>query len=153
KRVRRVLETVDGVGEVSLIGGRERQIRVLLDADKLSAYGFSPQQVRDALIRENVEAPGGRLVRGATEFAVRTLGRVDAAEEFADIIVANIRGAPVRIRDVGRVEDGFGELRTYAAINGKEAVLLSVRRQSGTNTVRIVDGVKEKLPLIQRTLP
>ncbi len=153
KQVRRVLETVDGVGEVSLTGGRQRQIRILLDADKMASYSLSPQQVQSALIQENVEAPGGRLVRGDSEFGVRTMGRIDAAGEFANIIVANIQGAPVRMRDIGRVEDGFGELRSYAAINGKEAVVLEVRRQSGTNTVRIVDAVRAKLEQIQHTMP
>ncbi len=153
KQIRRVLETVDGVGEVTVTGGRQRQIRILLDADKMAGYGFSPQQVQRALLQENVEAPGGRLVRGDSEFGVRTLGRIDAAEEFSNIIVANIQGAPVRMRDIGRVEDGFGELRTYAAINGKEAVLLEVRRQSGMNTVKIVDAVKARIRQIQRTLP
>jgi len=153
KQVRRVLETVDGVGEVALTGGRQRQIRILLDADKMASYSLSPQQVQSALIQENVETPGGRLVRGDSEFGVRTMGRIDAAGEFANIIVANIQGAPVRMRDIGRVEDGFGELRSYAAINGKEAVVLEVRRQSGTNTVRIVDAVRAKLEQIQGTMP
>ncbi len=92
-------------------------------------------------------------MRGDSEFGVRTLGRIDAAEQFSEIIVANIKGAPVRLRDIGRAEDGYGELRTYAAINGREAVVLEVRRQSGMNTVKIVDAVKEKLRQIERTLP
>ena len=92
----------------------------------MAAYSLSAQQVERALIQENVESPGGRLIRGDNEFGVRTMGRITAAGEFNNIIVANIRGAPVRMRDIGTVEDGFGELRTYAAINGKEAVLLEV---------------------------
>ena len=153
KQVRRALETVDGVGEVSMSGGRQRQIRILLDADKLAAYRLTPQQVQDALVQENVETPGGRLVRGDTEFGVRTLGRIDAAAEFGNIIVANIRGAPIRMRDIARVEDSHGEIRTYSAINDQEAVVLEVRRQTGTNTVKIVDAVKEKMAELRRVLP
>lgn len=153
KQVRRALETVGGVGEVSLTGGRQRQIRILLDADKMSAYNLTPQQVERALVQENVESPGGRLIRGDTEFGVRTLGRVDAASQFAEIIVANIKGAPVRMRDIAQVEDGHGELRTFASVNGREIVLLEVRRQTGTNTVRVVDSVKEKIAEIGRALP
>ena len=153
KQVRRALETVDGVGEVSMSGGRERQIRILLDADKLAAYRLTPQQVEEALVQENVETPGGRLVRGDTEFGVRTLGRIDAAKEFGNIIVANIRGAPIRMRDIARVEDSHGEIRSYSAINDQEAVVLEVRRQTGTNTVKIVDAVKEKMAEMRRVLP
>ncbi len=153
KQVRRVLETVDGVGEVSMTGGRQRQIRILLDADKMAGYGFTPQQVQRALTQENVEAPGGRLVRGDTEFGVRTMGRMGAPAQFGEIIVANIGGAPVRMRDIAQIEDGYGELRTYAAINGRDAIVLEVRRQSGTNTVKIVDAVKAKLAQLERTLP
>jgi len=153
KQVRRALETVDGVGEVSMSGGRERQIRILLDADKLAAYRLTPQQVEEALVQENVETPGGRLVRGDTEFGVRTLGRIDAAAEFGNIIVANIKGAPIRMHDIARVEDSHGEIRTYSAINDQEAVVLEVRRQTGTNTVKIVDAVKAKMTELRRVLP
>ncbi len=153
RQIRRQLETVDGVGEVSISGGRHRQIRVFVDGDKLTAYGLTAQNVERALRSENIEAPGGRIVRGDTEFGVRTLGRVDASEQFNDIIVTNIKGAPIRIRDVGRVEDTFEEPRTYAALNGKEAVLLEVRRQSGTNTVKVVDAVKVRLAQLGRVLP
>ena len=78
KQVKRVLETVDGVGEVSLTGARERQIRVFLDADKLQAHGLTITQVQRAIQSENVEIPGGRIIREANELGVRTLGRIDA---------------------------------------------------------------------------
>src|SRR5499427_3888739 len=153
KQIKRVLETVDGVGTVTITGGRSRQIRLYADAEKLNAYGITINQFEHAIQNENVETPGGRIVRGASEVGVRTLGRVDAVSQFADIIVANVNGSPIRVREVGRVEDTFAEPNTWNMVEGKEGVRLDVRRQSGTNTVAIVDVVKEKLALIRKSLP
>jgi len=153
KQIKRVLETVDGVGAVAITGGRSRQIRLYADAEKLNAYGITINQFERAIQSENVEIPGGRIVRGGSEVGVRTLGRVDAVSQFADIIVANVNGSPVRVRDVGRVEDTFAEPTTWNMVDGKESVKLDVRRQSGTNTVQIVHLVRDKLEQIQKTLP
>jgi hydrophobic/amphiphilic exporter-1 (mainly G- bacteria), HAE1 family len=153
KEIKRLLETVDGVGEVGLTGGRERQIRILADADKLDAYGLTINQFRAAIQNENVETPGGRIVRGESELGVRTLGRLSAVEQFSDVIVANVGGAPVRVRDLGRVEDSFAEPTSWNTIGGRPAVTLDVRRQSGTNTVQIIEAVKAKLAQIRKTLP
>ncbi len=153
KQIRRAIETVDGVGAVDIYGGRYRQINVFLDLDKLNAYNLSAQDVNMAVQTENIEAPGGRIVRGPTEVGVRTLGRVEHIEEFNNIIVKNVGGAPVRLRDVGLVEDGMAEKRTFAYYNFKPAVMLDVRRQTGTNTVKVVDQIQAKLDIINKTLP
>ena len=153
KRIKRVLETVDGVGEVSLTGARLRQIRIFADADKLAAYGLTILDLERALQNENVEIPGGTIVRGESELGVRTLGRLDAVGQFSDIIVKNVAGAPVRVSDLGRVEDGSAEPRTWNALGGKPAVSLDIRRQSGTNTVKIIDTIKRRLAQIEGTLP
>src|SRR6266478_6292412 len=153
KQIERVLETVDGVGTVTITGGWSRQIRLYADAEKLNAYGITITQFQRAIQNENVEIPGGRIVRGSSEVGVRTLGRVDAVSQFGDIIVANVNGSPIRIHDVGRVEDTFAEPNTWNMVEGKEGVRLDVRRQSGTNTVAIIDLVKEKLDQIRKSLP
>src|SRR6476660_2812480 len=153
KQLKRVLETVDGVGEVSMTGGRDRQIRVYADAEKLNAHNITISQLQRAIQSENVEIPGGRIIRGESELGVRTLGRIDAISQFGEIIVANVNGTPIRVSDVGRVEDSFAEPRTWNMIDGKQAVSLDVRRQSGTNTVKIIDAVKKKLEQIKKTLP
>jgi HAE1 family hydrophobic/amphiphilic exporter-1 len=153
KQIKRVLETVDGVGEVSMTGSRERQIRIYADAEKLNAHNLTISQLQRAIQNENVEIPGGRIIRGESEMGVRTLGRIDAVSQFGDIIVANVNGTPIRVNDVGRVEDSFAEPRTWNSIEGKQAVSLDVRRQSGTNTVKIIDAVKKKLDQIRKTLP
>ncbi len=153
KKIRRALETVDGVGAVSLTGARLRQIRVFADADKLAAYGLTIIDVENAIQSENLEVPGGTIVRGDSELGVRTLGRLDAVSQFGDVIVKNVAGSPVRVSDVGRVEDSFAEPRSWNMLDGKPAVSLNVQRQSGTNTVKIIDTLKRKLAQIQNTLP
>ena len=158
KQVRRAIQTVDGVGQVDLTGGQERQIRIFIDAERLTAHNLSVTDVRNAVQRENVEAPGGHLIRGSQELGLRTLGRVDSASQFAEIIVATRGGAPIRVRDVGRVEDGAQELRTWSMLLGKDqvphdAVSVSVLRQSGTNTVRVADNVKRRLEALKLELP
>jgi HAE1 family hydrophobic/amphiphilic exporter-1 len=153
KEIKRLLETVDGVGDVSLTGARERQIRVYADADKLNAYGLTIKQFEAAIQNENVETPGGRIVRGESELGVRTLGRLSAVEQFGSIIVANVGGTPIRVSDLGRVEDSFAEPASWNTLGGRQAVTLDVRRQSGTNTVQIIAAVKDKLAQIQKTLP
>jgi hydrophobic/amphiphilic exporter-1 (mainly G- bacteria), HAE1 family len=153
KRVKRQLETVKDVGAITLVGGRKREIQVAVDPDKLVAYGLSIQQVREALARQNVEIPGGRLTGGVREEGVRTLGRIESPLGFEELIVADLKGGPVRVRDIGVVIDGEEEARTLSRLNGRNAVSLVIRKQSGTNTVAVVDALKKKLSDVQRGLP
>ncbi len=153
KQIRRAMETVDGVAAVDITGGRQRQINIFLDINKLSGYNLTAQDVQNALRAENVEAPGGRIVRGPTEIGVRTMGRVESIEEFNNIIIKNVNGAPIRIRDVGYAEDGMTEQRSFAYFNKTPAVILQVRRQTGTNTVRVVEAIQERLKTLQDELP
>jgi HAE1 family hydrophobic/amphiphilic exporter-1 len=153
KQVRRALETVDGVAGVDVNGGRNRQINLFLDLDKMGAYKLTAQDVERAVRTENIEAPGGRIVRGPTEVGVRTMGRVTDVEQFNDIIIKNDQGAPIRVSDVGRVEDGVAEQRTFAYYGQKAAVVLEVRRQTGTNTVQVVDTIKKRLAGMANELP
>src|SRR5690606_14187271 len=119
KQVRRALETVDGVGSVDVAGGRQRQVNILLDIDKLNAYRLSAQDIEQAIRTENIEAPGGRIVRGPSELGVRTLGRISSVPDFDRIIVKNVGGAPIRIQDVGVTEDGMAERRSFAYFKNK----------------------------------
>ncbi len=161
KVVRRAIQTVDGVGEVSLSGGQGRQVRILLDAERLTAQNLSVLDVRNAVRNENIEAPGGRMVRGEQDLGLRTLGRVSSSDQFADIIIANRAGTPLRLRDVARVQDGAEELRGWSALASKssretgmrEVVTLDIRRQSGTNTVRVADAVNARLASLKAELP
>ena len=153
KQIRRALETIDGVAAVDISGGTARQINVFLDLDKLSGYSLTAQDVERSVRSENIEAPGGRMIRGASELGVRTLGRVEEVPEFNNIIVKSVGGAPVRIRDIGHAEDGTAERRTFAYYNGKPAVVMEVRRQTGTNTVQVVEAIKKRLDSLRKELP
>ena len=158
KQIRRAIQTVDGVGSVDLNGGQGRQIRVLLDAQKLTAHNFTVLDVRSALQRENIEAPGGRMITGPQELGLRTLGRVTSAEQFGEIVIGTRGGTPVRVRDVAQVEDGAQELRTWSALFRKDTpaqdvVSIQVLRQSGANTVRVADDVRSKLDDLRAQLP
>src|SRR3954466_11453952 len=158
KQVRRALQTVDGVGSVDLNGGQERQIRVLLDAQKLTSHNFTVLDVREALQRENIEAPGGRMITGPQELGLRTLGRVTSAEQFSDVVIGTQGGIPVRMRDVAQVEDGAQELRTWSALftgnsPGQDVVSIQILRQSGVNTVKVADAVRAKVAELRQQLP
>lgn len=153
KQIRRTLETIDGVAAVDIAGGRKRQINLMLDLNKMNGYNLTAQEVERAVVTENVEAPGGRIVRGANEMGVRTMGRVENLSQFNSIIIKNINGVPVRLRDIGYAEDGMAERRSFAYFNNKPAVVLEIRRQTGTNTVRVVEGIQAQLPKLNRALP
>src|SRR5215475_14582514 len=153
KRIKRALETVKDVGAITLVGDRKREIQILVNPDKLSAFNLSIQQVKEALQRQNVEIPGGRLTAGPNEEGLRTLGRIESVGAFNDLIVADFKGSPVRVRDVATVRDAEEEPRTLSRLNSANAVSMLIRKQSGTNTVAVVDRVKERLAEVQKGLP
>lgn len=153
KQIRRSIETVDGVAQIDLSGIRPRQINIFLDMNKLNGYTMTAQEVDRAVRNENIEMPGGRMIRGLSEMGVRTMGRVESVADFNDIIVKNVNGAPVRIRDVGHVEDGMAEKRNFAYLREQPAVTMEVQRQTGMNTVKVVDSVISKLEQVRAQLP
>jgi HAE1 family hydrophobic/amphiphilic exporter-1 len=153
KTVKPQLERSLGVGEITIVGGLERTVNVWVDADRLAAFGIPITTVRDAIARQNSDIPGGNLTGSSNEQVLRTLGRVRDPAAFADIIVAMVDGKPVRIRDIGRAEDGTREARSAARLNGAPAVSLEVRRQSGANTVAVIEGIKAQLATLTQQLP
>jgi HAE1 family hydrophobic/amphiphilic exporter-1 len=153
KVLRRQLESVDGVGQVLVLGGRSRQINIWLDGDRLRAYNLTVNEVARALQAQNIEIPGGRVDQGPQSVTLRTRGRVQTVAEFNDIVIREKDGHPVRVGDVAQVEDGEAEPETLANVSGVDTVLLQVRRQSGTNTVEVVKAVKERLADVKPLLP
>ena len=147
------LQKVPGVGAINLGGLRLRQVRIWLDRDKLRAYQVTASDVFQALARENVELPGGRIESATKEYSVKIKGEFARAQDFNDLIVTYFRGAPVRIRDLGSAEDGLEERRSIARLNGMPAVGLGIQKQSGTNTVEVIDLVKKELKKLERTFP
>jgi HAE1 family hydrophobic/amphiphilic exporter-1 len=171
KVVRVQLERSGGVGEVRVVGGLERAINVWVDADRLAAYKLPITAVSQALDRQNTDVPGGNVTTGRQELSLRTMGRYTDPSSFNDLVIANIGGTtseqpagtpvtnsngvitPIRLRDVGRVEDGTKEQRSLARLNGTPTVTLEIRRQSGANTIDVINGVKKEIPRVAAQLP
>jgi HAE1 family hydrophobic/amphiphilic exporter-1 len=153
KQIARVIQTVNGVGEVTLAGGRAREIHIVVDIEKLNSYGLSMTQVRDAVVAENVEIPGGTIEQGKGQLLLRTLGRVDAAQDFNSLVVATKDGTPIRISDIGHAEDSFERPTSAVWLGDRPAVMLDVRRAMGENTVAVIEGVRARLETIKESLP
>src|SRR5262245_51405897 len=153
KQIKQVLETIKDVGSIGMQGDRRREIQLLLNADRLNAYGLTVDQVRNAVLRQNVEVPGGSFTTGPSDVALRTLGRIKNVDDFNRIILTYREGSAITFADVGRVVDSIQEVRQANRLNGISAVGVQVRKQSGTNTVDVVDRVVAGLNKIQATLP
>jgi HAE1 family hydrophobic/amphiphilic exporter-1 len=153
KKIKQELETVKDVGDIQFMGERRREIQLLLDADRLKAYGLTVEQVRAAVQRQNVEIPGGSFITGPSEIALRTMGRVLKVEDFNSVILAYRQGSVITLSDVGRAIDTIEEPRSTARLNGRPAVALEIRKQSGTNTVAVVDALIARLERVKRILP
>ncbi|HEY6232695.1 MAG TPA: efflux RND transporter permease subunit [Pyrinomonadaceae bacterium] len=153
KKIKQQIESISGVGQVTIIGGRTREIQVWVDPDKLRAFNVTVAQVADAVRAQNMELPGGRVDEGTRELTVRTMGRIVQPSDFNNLVVGSRGDYSVKLSDVGYAEDGSEEPRTEARLNGQPAVTLVVSKQSGQNTVAVADAVKERLADIQKTLP
>jgi hydrophobe/amphiphile efflux-1 (HAE1) family protein len=153
KTVRPLLERSAGVGEVRIVGGLLRAVNVWLDPDRLAAYQIPIINVRDAVVRQNADLPGGNVTAGLNESSLRTMGRIAEPRSFNDLVVATLNGVPIRVRDIGYAEDGTKEQRSAARLNGVPTVIMEVRRQSGENTVAVIEGVKAKLVRLRGQVP
>jgi len=147
------LQRISGVGDVIFYGLRLRQVRIWLDAAKMQAYQVAPSDVVLALKRENIELPGGRIETRTKEYTVRIKGEFAKIPDFNDLIISYYKGAPVRVRDIGRAEDGMEEKRSLSRFNRIPAVGMAIQKQSGTNTVEVADRVKAEVAKINKTLP
>jgi hydrophobic/amphiphilic exporter-1 (mainly G- bacteria), HAE1 family len=153
KIVKVQIERSPGVGEVDIYGGLKRAISIWIDPDRLAAYQIPITQVREAIVRQNANIPGGNVTTRLQEQTLRTLGRLTDPAEFNDLVVATRNGSPVRIRDIGWAEDGTKELRSTSRLNGKPSVSLAVKRQSDANAVAVIEAIKAKLPEVAAQLP
>jgi hydrophobic/amphiphilic exporter-1 (mainly G- bacteria), HAE1 family len=153
KIVKVQLERAPGVAEAEILGALERAINVWVDADRLAAYGIPITAVREAIERQNANIPGGNVTTTLREETLRTLGRISDAKGFSELVVATRNGSPIRIRDLGWAEDGTKEQRSVSRLQGVPNVTLEIQRQSGANTVAVIEGVKERIQLLQAQLP
>lgn len=153
KQIKENIENVGGVGSVSIIGGRQREVHVVVNPFKLASLGLPIGSVKSALAEQNMELPGGRVEQLHKEFTLRILGRVPEVTEFSDVFVANVNGTPIKIADIGYVEDTGEQERSSTWLNDVRTVSLEVKKQSGTNTLAVISGIKERLEDIKPTLP
>jgi HAE1 family hydrophobic/amphiphilic exporter-1 len=147
------IENAEGVGEVQIFGGRQREIKIYINPDRLRAYNLSVTEVSNAVRAQNQELPGGSVNEGARTLGLRTLSKITDVKQFNEIVITTRNGFPIKVSDIGRVEDGGVEPQTAASLNGVQSLSLAIRKQSGSNTVALIEGVKQRMAEIQPTLP
>ena len=153
KQLKQNLETVPEVGAISLIGGRTRAVQIAVDTDRLREFNLTIEEVRAALAAQNVEVPGGRMDQGARELVVRTLGRMEKVRDFNRLIVANSGGQPIYLEQIASISDGVEEPRTVSQYDGANTVTLVIRKHSGSNSVKLIAALKQRLEQLRPTLP
>jgi hydrophobic/amphiphilic exporter-1 (mainly G- bacteria), HAE1 family len=153
QNVQKRVESVNGVGEVILFGARRRQIQIKFDPDRLNGYQLATSDVAAALRAQNLELPGGRLEQGVRELSVRTVGRLTRPEEFSEIVVATRGNIAIRIKDIGTVDDTGADPLSVSMLNGKSAISVAIRKQSGVNTVALADAIRERMTEVEKLLP
>lgn len=148
------LQRIRGVGSVDVVGGRDREIQIYIDPDKLNGLGLTPQDVAQTVAAQNLEIPAGYFETGSRELTVKTKGQLKTAEDIGNIILptqAGPRGVPqsnrptVRLSDVAKIVDGTEEARSASLFDGKSAIAVTVTKQSGSNTVAIAETVRKEL--------
>jgi multidrug efflux pump len=147
------LQTVTGVADVLVRGEREYAMRVWLDSDKLAAYAVTVQDVEDALRRQNLEVPAGRIEGQQREFSVTAQTDLNTPEQFGQVALRQVAGYTVRLRDVARVEQAAASERSSVRLNGQRSVSLGVIRQATANPLEVAAGVRDFLPRLQQELP
>ena len=149
KTLRRRIESTPGVGQIDILGGRARQINVYLDAYKMRGYGVNVTDVTNALRAQNIDVPGGRLDQGTRELTLRTAGRIQNVSDFENVSIRAQNGGAVLLKDMGRVEDGIADAESISELNGKATVYLQVSKQSGTNTVAVIQEIKNRVDALR----
>ena len=153
KVLKKRFENAPGVGQVNLVGLARREIQILVDREKLKAFGLTFTEVAGALQRENIELPAGKLEQGKNEPLVRISGKFHSVEDFRNLIVAVRNGRPIFLPDVARTVDGVEERRSSALINDSPGLVMDIVKQSGANTVEVADGVRETVEQLNGELP
>jgi hydrophobe/amphiphile efflux-1 (HAE1) family protein len=151
--VRQALESIAGVGQVSIVGGRKREVQIFVDPVKMRSAGISATEIQRAIISQNVTTPGGAIETGPQRLTFRVKGRISSVNGVGDVIIRNVDNHPILVRDVATVIDGEEEAETAALVNGKQSVVLSIRKQSGENSVAVVDALRERMKELEKTLP
>lgn len=147
------LQTVTGVADVPIYGERKYAMRVWLDPERLAGYRLTTQDVEDAIRRNNLELPAGRIESQQREFSVTSQTDLATPSQFSEVVIRTVNGFPVRIRDVARVEEGAASDRSRVRLNGREAISVGVIRQATANPLELSQGVRAMLPTLKADLP
>jgi HAE1 family hydrophobic/amphiphilic exporter-1 len=153
RQVKESLESVSGVGQITMVGGREREIHIALDPMRMIALQVTACQIRAALKRQNIEIPGGRVETGSQDILLRTAGRITRVEDFAKVAIQERDGSTIKLGDLATIEDSQEEERSLARLQGIPAISLVIRKQSGSNTVQVIQEVKEKMKELRGMVP
>jgi HAE1 family hydrophobic/amphiphilic exporter-1 len=153
KKVKRRLESISGVGKVDLVGKSKREVNVNIDPGRLEALGLGVDQVIAGLKSENVNTPLGRINRENTEYPLRVSGKPEVVENFEHMVIGQVNGRPIKLKEVAAITDGIEEQRSLAMVGGEPAVGLDILKQSGANTVGVVDAVKKTIGKLKAELP
>lgn len=148
-----VLNRVDGVGAVSVIGAPEREVQVNVDPTKLDAYGLTVEQLGQIIAAENVNIPSGTIDIGNNTFNVKADGEFDLSDELRRVVVSNAGGRTVMLTDVAEIRDTLEKATMDERVNGQRGVRVMFQKQSGANTVNIVHEIQRRLPAIEQSLP
>ena len=147
------LQTVTGVADVRIFGERKYAMRVWLDPDKLAGYRLTTQDVEDAIRRSNLEVPAGRIESQQREFSVTSQTDLIRPAQFGEIVIKNVNGFPVRVRDIARVQEGAADERSSVRLNGRQAISAGVIRQATANPLDLSKGVRAMIPQLKADLP
>ncbi len=147
------LQTVTGVADVPIYGERKYAMRVWLDPERMAGYRLTTQDVEDAIRRNNLELPAGRIESQQREFSVTSQTDLKTPAQFSNIVIRTVNGFPVRIQDVARVEEGAASDRSRVRLNGRDAISVGVIRQATANPLELSQGVRAMLPLLKADLP
>src|SRR5688572_29597936 len=147
------IESADGVGEVFMWGSLGKQVKIYIEPNRLRAFNLSVTDVSNAIRSQNQEMPGGNLIEGARTLGLRTMSKLTEIEQFNDVVITTRNGFPVKIRDVGRVEETGADPTSAASLDGVQSVSVGIRKQAGANTIDVINNVKTRMAQITPNLP
>ncbi len=151
--IQKRIESADGVGEVAIYGARQREIKIFINPNRLRAYNLSVTDVTNAVRTQNQELPGGDINEGAKTLGLRTMSKLTDIKQFNDVVIATKNGFPVKVSDIGRVDDSGADATSAASLNGVQSVSVAIRKQSGANTIAVINNVKARMAEITPNLP
>ncbi|MFN8673378.1 MAG: efflux RND transporter permease subunit [Candidatus Sericytochromatia bacterium] len=147
------LQQVDGIAQIDILGGQEREVQVQLDSDLLKKYGLTPSIISQKLIQENLNFPSGSIKTNTTEISLRTTSAFTTAEQIGNLKIKLNGGETILLNQLGKVVDGVKEIRSKSTLNGRNAVVMAIQKQSGTNEVKISEELKKTIAKMSKTLP